>query len=110
MIGLVFLLITSTSYVSAMDASTHSMPGMQHSISSNQQPKASCVTLCISAPIEKRTRIVSDLKEDDREPYYTEIKEYKHHLTEEGISDPGNILDWPLLKVPLYIMYEVYRN
>lgn len=104
--GTAFLLLTSVSHVSAVSMSSHEMSGMNHATTKS----ASCVSLCTVVPVEKEQKLNQGIDEEDDEPfpYGSDIPQAVKGSEDQGL--PDNSLAWPLLKVPLHVLYEVYRN
>lgn len=104
--GTAFLLLTSASHVSAVSMSSHEMSGMNHASAKS----ASCVTVCVSAPVENGQKLKHELDEEEDEPFPYTTDVPLAFSGSENQSPPENSLAWPLLKVPLHVLYEVYRN
>lgn len=64
----------------------------------------------MSAPVEKQQKIkdVNDEQDDDPLPLTTDTTNSIGVATNANF--PDNALSWRLLKVPLHVLYEVYRN
>lgn len=106
---LAVVLLNSVSHASAMTAMpSHEMSGMNH-ISSDS---TSCATICRTAVINKEDNIINDDEsEDDTEPalpFYTQNqilprdeKSASQQLYAAEIKPPP--------KIPIYILYGVFR-
>ena len=106
---LAVLMLNSVSHASAMSAMpSHEMSGMNHGSSDT----TSCATLCRTAVINKEDNVINDDEsEDDTEPaiaFYgqsqtlsTDEKSLSQHLYAAEIKPPP--------KIPIYILYGVYR-
>lgn len=106
---LAVLLLNSVSHASAMTAMpSHEMSGMNHSSSDT----TSCATLCRTAVINKEDNIINDDEsEDDTEPaipFYSQNqilardeKSASQQLYAAEIKPPP--------KIPIYILYGVFR-
>jgi hypothetical protein len=106
---LAVLMLNSVSHASAMSAMpSHEMSGMNHGSSD----ATSCATLCRTAVINKEDNVINDDEsEDDTEPaiaFYgqsqtlsTDEKSLSQHLYAAEIKPPP--------KIPIYILYGVYR-
>ena len=101
-----FLLLTSISHVSAISMPSHEMGGMNHAMAKS----ASCVSLCTVVPVEKEQKLNQELDEEDKEPFPYSSDALPSFNRGEDHDLPENSLAWPLLKVPLHALYEVYRN
>ena len=104
--GTAFLLLTSVSHVSAVSMSSHEMGGMKHTMAKS----VSCVSLCTVVPVEKEQKLNQELDEEDKEPFPYSSDALPSFNRGEDHDLPENSLAWPLLKVPLHALYEVYRN
>lgn len=104
--GTAFLLLTSASHVSAVSMSSHEMSSMNHA----SVKSASCVTVCVSALVENGQKLKHELDEEEDEPFPYTTDVPLDFSGSENQSPPENSLAWPLLKVPLHVLYEVYRN
>ena len=104
--SIAFLLLSSVSHVSAVSMQTHEMSGMNHATAKS----ASCVSLCMSFPVELEQKVNQGIDEEDDEPFPfgSDIPQTVKDSEDQGL--PDNSLAWPLLKVPLHVLYEVYRN
>lgn len=106
---LAVLMLNSVSHASAMSAMpSHEMNGMNHGSSD----ATSCATLCRTAIINKEENILNDVEsEDDTEPaiafsaqnqaLQTDEKSVSQRLYAAEIKPPP--------KIPIYILYGVYR-
>jgi hypothetical protein len=104
--GVVFVLVATTTHVSAVSMPTHDMSGMSHA--SSKSP--SCASLCTSTPVEKQQKIKDIADEQDDEPQPLTNYTYNTQAITTHGGMPDNSLSWRLLKVPLHVLYEVYRN
>ena len=100
--------ISFAGHTSAMSSMSHEMRGMNHGSSD----ATSCATLCRTAVINKEDNVINDDEsEDDTEPaiaFYgqsqtlsTDEKSLSQHLYATEIKLPP--------KIPIYILYGVYR-
>lgn len=99
--------MTSTVHAAALAPPAHAMSGMDHSSTKS----VNCATLCTASVLAKEENFDDDANDRDLEPtpppYYT--------VSFKAESDAGTLksestLDWPLLKVPLYLLHQVLRN
>ncbi len=103
-----FSSISMAGHASAMSSMSHDTSGMKHGSSD----ATSCATLCRTAVINKEDNVINnDESEDDTEPVlanyvqnpivYTDEKSISQHLYAAEIKPPP--------KIPIYILYNVYR-
>lgn len=109
---LAVVLLTSISFAghtSAMSTMSHEMSGMSHGSSD----ATSCATLCRTAVINKEDNLINnDESDDDTEPviaFYsqnlvlgTDEKSVSQRLYAAAIKPPP--------KIPIYILYGVFRT
>ena len=105
------LLLNSVAFVgrtSAMSTMSHDMGGMSH----NSSDTSSCSTLCRTAIVNREENAVrNDENEDDDEPglpFYvldnnrvSDSKTLKQELYSDALKPPP--------KIPIYILYGVFR-
>lgn len=105
-IGFALLSVGLSGHVSAMDYNPH------HKTMSPEMNMSSpsCQTICISAPIERAIKERDEPNDDDKQPDNSFPKQRQHSRSNIELAIPSNSLGWPLLKVPLHILYEVHRN
>lgn len=96
-------------HTSAMSTMSHEMSGMNHSSSDT----TSCATLCRTAVVSKEENIINDDEsEDDTEPatpFYTQNQPLR--LDEKSVSQRLYAAEIkPPPKIPIYILYGVFRT
>jgi hypothetical protein len=111
LILLAVLLLNSVSFArhtSAMSTMSHDMGGMSH----NSSDTSTCSTLCRTAVVSREENVIrNDENEDDDEPvlpfyaqdtsWLSDNKTLKQELYADGVKPP--------LKIPIYILYGVFR-
>ncbi|TAH32855.1 hypothetical protein EYC59_05525 [Candidatus Saccharibacteria bacterium] len=101
--------ISVAGHTSAMTTMSHEMSGMSHDSSG----ASSCATLCRTAVINKEENIINnDVNDDDTEPttplYFsgrqlsTDDKSVSQRLYAAEVKPPP--------KIPIYILYGVFRT
>lgn len=100
--------LTFAGHTSAMSTMSHDMSGMSHGSSD----ATSCATLCRTAVIHKEENIVSnDENEDDTEPtipFYSQNQPLR--TDEKSVSQRLYVAEIkPPPKIPIYILYGVFR-
>lgn len=101
--------ISFAAHTSAMSTMSHKMSGMNHSSSD----ATSCATLCRTAVVSKEENIINDDEsEDDTEPatqFY--IQNQPLRLDEKSVSQRLYADEVkPPPKIPIYILYGVFRT
>ena len=98
--------MTSTVHAAALATPAHAMGGMDHSSAKS----VNCATLCTTSVLSKEQDIDDAASDQDLEP--TPPAYYAFNPTAEtdaGTLKPESTLEWPLLKVPIYLMNQVLR-
>jgi hypothetical protein len=101
--------ISFAGHTSAMSTMSHEMNGMSHS----SNDATSCATLCRTAVINKEDNLINDNESDDDTepaiPFYTQNlplrvdeKSVSQRLYAAGVKPPP--------KIPIYILYGVFRT
>jgi hypothetical protein len=101
--------ISFAGHTSAMSTMSHEMSGMNHSSSD----ATSCATLCRTAVVNKEENIINDDEsEDDTEPatpFYAQNQPLR--LDEKSVSQRLYAAEIkPPPKIPIYILYGVFRT
>ena len=100
--------LTFVGHSAAMSTMSHDMNGMSHGSSDT----TSCATLCRTAVVNKEENIINvDENEDDDEPavpFYVQSQPLR--LDEKSISQRLYAAEVkPPPKIPIYILYSVFR-
>lgn len=101
--------ISFGAHTSAMSTMSHEMSGMSHGSSD----ATSCATLCHTAVVNKEDNLINDdEREDDTEPavpFY--IQNQPIQLDEKSVSQRLYAAEIkPPPKIPIYILYSVFRT
>ncbi len=100
--------LTFVGHTAALSTMSHEMNGMSHGSSD----ASSCATLCRTAVISKEENVINDNEsEDDNEPalpFY--LSDQPLHSDEKSVSQSLYAAEIkPPPKVPIYILYGVFR-
>lgn len=97
----------SALHASAMPVTSHEMGSMNHETSSS----VSCATLCRSAVINKEKILDLELDKEDDEPsipFYAQSEVWKFSEVHVNQRNYANSIK-PPPKIPIYILYGVFR-
>ena len=108
---LAVVLLNSLAFVghtAAMSTMSHEMNGMSHGSSD----ATSCATLCRTAVISKEEYVINNESEDDNDepalPFY--VSDQPLHSDEKSVSQRLYAAEIkPPPKIPMYILYGVFR-
>lgn len=101
--------VSFAGHTSAMSTMSHEMSGMNHSSSD----ASSCATLCRTAVINKEDNLINDDESDDDTepaiPFY--IQNQPLRVDEKSVSQRLYAAEVkPPPKIPIYILYGVFRT